>query len=64
MMRKFIWIADKDMDDTVVINIDQIVWFNMNTRTIMLSVPSDKGLFHTDEESMGRLFERIKEKYE
>ena len=59
-MENFIWITDKDYGDTVVININQIVWFNVNNCTIMLSAPSDKGLFHIDSESMNRLIKRIK----
>lgn len=58
-MKNFIWITDTDCNWTVVININQIVWFDINAKTIMLSAPSNKGLFHTDKESMERLLERI-----
>ena len=58
-MFNFIQITDTDHNCTVIINTNQIVWFDVNSRTIMLSASDNKGLFHTDEESMGRLLERI-----
>ena len=59
-MSQFIQINDKDEGDTPFINIDQIAWFNVDVNTIMVSAPSDKGLFHTDEESIKKLIKCLR----
>ena len=59
-MKNFIQITNNigiNNNENIVININQIVWFNITSCTIAIS--NHKNVFHTDEESMERLLKRI-----
>ena len=59
MSDDFIVIYDTRDNTSYIININQIVWFEMNSRTLMLSAPSDKGLFYIDDESVEEILKAI-----
>lgn len=59
MSENFMCIYDIRTRTSCIININQIVWININARTLMMSAPSDKGLFHLDKESIEKVIKVI-----
>ena len=60
MSKNFMYIYDIRTRTSCIININQIVWIDINAGTLMISTSSDKGLFHLDMESIENVIKVIR----
>jgi len=59
MNENFMRVYDIRTRTSCIININQIVWVDINAGTLMMSTSSDKGLFHLDMESIENIIKVI-----
>ena len=59
MNENFMYIYDIRTRTSCIININQIVWIDINAGALMMSTSSDKGLFYLDMESIENVIKVI-----
>ena len=59
-MRHYKFLSIHDDSRSYIINIQQIVWFDANSQTLVMTAPRDaKGIFHLDKESTDALIKEM-----